>query len=117
MEPVVNFVAVYPPPRLVVLLPRIRLFLVWPAAVLDFRCVASTLIFDWEALPMLRPPRAVLIMFLLSVIVRGRDDFSASLLLLLLSDVEGTCACEWDRLWVVLDADRCNCRFLSGVVV
>lgn len=66
---------------------------------------------------MLRPPRAVLIMFLLSVIVRGRDDFSASLLLLLLSDVEGTCACEWDRLWVVLDADRCNCRFLSGVVV
>lgn len=28
VEPVVNFVAVYPPPRLVVLLPRIRLFLV-----------------------------------------------------------------------------------------
>ena len=64
---------------------------------------------------MLSPPRAVAIMFLLSVSVLGRFTLSGSLLLLLLSAVDVTVTLGCDRLCVVLDEDKCNCRFLIGV--
>ena len=52
---------------------------------------------------------------LLSVSVLGRFTLSASLLLLLLSAVDVTVTLGCDRLCVVLDEDKCNCRFLIGV--